>query len=297
MDRAVAWYHERLLNVARRAPGARVPARARHRGRARSPVPARLGARRVGRPYARAQAQREGPRGDGARLRQQARPSPGRAARPGDLSDLRSGWQGHRRRRTDPSRRSAERPRRARRTQVQEQSRDARSTPSAARSTRLNFAKDDVIKSGEIIVCEGYTDVIAFFAAGLPRAVATCGTALGEEHFRLMRNFAKRIVLAYDADAAGQSAAASVYQWERQHEVDVAVARLPKGTRPGRAGPARPRGPAPGRRRRRAVPALPARPRPRGRQTLNGRGPGSGGESSRWTCSPSTRASSCGTST
>jgi len=96
----------------------------------------------------------------------------------------------------------------------------------------LNFAKDDIIKSGEIIVCEGYTDVIAFFAAGLPRAVATCGTALGEEHFRIMRNFAKRIVLAYDADAAGQSAAASVYQWERQHEVDVAVARLPFGMDP-----------------------------------------------------------------
>jgi len=96
----------------------------------------------------------------------------------------------------------------------------------------LNWAKDDVIRSGEIVVCEGYTDVIAFFAADLPRAVATCGTALGEEHFRLMRNFAKRIVLAYDADAAGQSAAASVYQWERQHEVDVAVAKLPPGTDP-----------------------------------------------------------------
>ena len=39
----------------------------------------------------------------------------------------------------------------------------------------------------------------------------------------MMRNFAKRIVLAYDADAAGQSAAASVYQWERTHEVEVAV--------------------------------------------------------------------------
>jgi len=96
----------------------------------------------------------------------------------------------------------------------------------------LNWAKDDIIKSGEIIVCEGYTDVIAFFSAGMPRAVATCGTALGEEHFRTMRNFAKRIVLAYDADQAGQSAAASVYQWERQHEVDVAVARLPKGSDP-----------------------------------------------------------------
>jgi DNA primase len=96
----------------------------------------------------------------------------------------------------------------------------------------LNWAKDDIIKSGEIIVCEGYTDVIACFQAGLPRAVATCGTALGEDHFRTMRNFAKRIVLAYDADSAGQSAAASVYQWERQHEVDVFVARLPKGSDP-----------------------------------------------------------------
>jgi DNA primase len=66
----------------------------------------------------------------------------------------------------------------------------------------------------------------------MPRAVATCGTALGEEHFKTMRNFAKRIVLAYDADKAGQSAAASVYQWERQNEVDVFVARLPKGSDP-----------------------------------------------------------------
>lgn len=97
----------------------------------------------------------------------------------------------------------------------------------------LNFAKDDIIRSGEIIVCEGYTDVIGMFNAGLPRAVATCGTALSEEHFRTMRNFAKRIVLAYDADSAGQSAAASVYQWEKKHEVDVAVVRLPRGTDPG----------------------------------------------------------------
>ena len=97
----------------------------------------------------------------------------------------------------------------------------------------LNWAKDDIIKSGEIIVCEGYTDVIAFFGAGMPRAVATCGTALGEEHFLTMRNFAKRIVLAYDADQAGQSAAASVYQWEQKHEVDVAVAQFP-----GRSDPA-----------------------------------------------------------
>ena len=96
----------------------------------------------------------------------------------------------------------------------------------------LNWAKKDVVSSGEVVVCEGYTDVIGFFLAGLPRAVATCGTALGEEHFRLLRNFAKRVVLAYDADAAGQAGASRVYEWERHHEVDVAVAALPPGSDP-----------------------------------------------------------------
>ncbi|HLX87219.1 MAG TPA: toprim domain-containing protein, partial [Acidimicrobiales bacterium] len=96
----------------------------------------------------------------------------------------------------------------------------------------LNWAKKDVIDSGEVIVCEGYTDVIAFFQVGLKRAVATCGTALGEEHFRLLRNFAKRVVLAYDADAAGQAGAGRVYEWERAHDVDVAVAALPAGSDP-----------------------------------------------------------------
>ncbi len=96
----------------------------------------------------------------------------------------------------------------------------------------LNWAKRDVIENGEVIVCEGYTDVIAFFVAGMPRAVATCGTALGEEHFRLLRNFARRVVLAYDADAAGQEGAGRVYEWERHHEVDVAVAALPAGADP-----------------------------------------------------------------
>jgi len=96
----------------------------------------------------------------------------------------------------------------------------------------LNWAKHDVIENGEVIVCEGYTDVIAFFVAGMPRAVATCGTALGEEHFRLLRNFARRVVLAYDADAAGQEGAGRVYEWERHHEVDVAVAALPAGADP-----------------------------------------------------------------
>lgn len=97
----------------------------------------------------------------------------------------------------------------------------------------LNWAKQGIIAQGEVVVCEGYTDVIGCFQAGVPWAVATCGTALGEEHFTLLRNFAKRIVLAYDADAAGQSATSRVYEWERKHEVDVVVADLPGGSDPG----------------------------------------------------------------
>jgi DNA primase len=97
----------------------------------------------------------------------------------------------------------------------------------------LNWAKDDVVKQGEVVVCEGYTDVIGFFAADIPRAVATCGTALAEEHFRTLKNFARRIVLAYDADAAGQAAAERFYEWERRYEIDVAVAALPAGKDPG----------------------------------------------------------------
>jgi DNA primase len=97
----------------------------------------------------------------------------------------------------------------------------------------LNWAKKGIIAQGEVVVCEGYTDVIGCFQAGAPWAVATCGTALAEEHFTLLRNFAKRIVLAYDADAAGQSATSRVYEWERKHEVDVVVADLPGGSDPG----------------------------------------------------------------
>ncbi len=97
----------------------------------------------------------------------------------------------------------------------------------------LNWAKGPIVAAGEVVVCEGYTDVIGLAAVGRPRAVATCGTALTEDHFRTLKNFARRVVLAYDADAAGQNAAARFYEWERRFEVDIAVAALPEGTDPG----------------------------------------------------------------
>ena len=97
----------------------------------------------------------------------------------------------------------------------------------------LNWAKSDIVQANQVIVCEGYTDVIGFHQAGVPRAVATCGTALTEEHVRLLKRYASRVVLAFDADAAGQGAAERFYEWEEKHQVEVLVARLPEGRDPG----------------------------------------------------------------
>jgi DNA primase len=96
----------------------------------------------------------------------------------------------------------------------------------------LNWAKGAVVERGEVVICEGYTDVIALHRAGVEQAVATCGTALGEEHVQTLKNFARRLVLAYDADAAGEAAAERVYEWERRFDIDVAVVALPPGKDP-----------------------------------------------------------------
>ncbi len=97
----------------------------------------------------------------------------------------------------------------------------------------LNWAKGDIVNANQVIVCEGYTDVIGFHQAGLPRAVATCGTAFTEEHVRLLKRYASRVVLAFDADAAGQGAAERFYEWEEKYQVEVSVATFPGGKDPG----------------------------------------------------------------
>jgi DNA primase len=97
----------------------------------------------------------------------------------------------------------------------------------------LNWAKAAVVETGEVVVCEGYTDVIGLARAGVRTGVATCGTALSDDHIRMLKNFARRLVLAYDADAAGQAAAEKFYEWERRYELDLAVADLPAGMDPG----------------------------------------------------------------
>lgn len=94
-------------------------------------------------------------------------------------------------------------------------------------------AKAAAVNAGEIVVCEGYTDVIGCHRVGITHAVATCGTALTSDHVRLLRRFAPRLVLAFDADAAGRDAAARAHSWEQELDLEVAVARLPEGVDPG----------------------------------------------------------------
>ena len=105
----------------------------------------------------------------------------------------------------------------------------------------LHEHRKEIVKAGRAVVCEGYTDVIGCAEAGIELAVATCGTALTEEHVRLLKRFsADRLVLAFDTDAAGAAAAGRVYAWERQFELEVLVADLPPGQDPGDLGRSQP---------------------------------------------------------
>lgn len=67
-------------------------------------------------------------------------------------------------------------------------------------------ARDEMRRRGEVIVVEGYFDLLALHRAGFPHAVATCGTALTEEHVALLRRTAERVLLLFDQDAAGERA-------------------------------------------------------------------------------------------
>lgn len=97
----------------------------------------------------------------------------------------------------------------------------------------LHLAKQAARTTERIVVCEGHTDVIGCDLAGISETVATCGTALTAQHAELLSRSAKRIVLAFDADAAGQAATERVHQWERTYGLDMFVAKLPTGADPG----------------------------------------------------------------
>ncbi|MBR3226185.1 MAG: DNA primase [Atopobiaceae bacterium] len=93
-------------------------------------------------------------------------------------------------------------------------------------------AKEHIAASGEAIVCEGYTDVIALHEAGFPRAVAALGTSFSMDHVRTLSRFAKRIVCMFDGDAAGQRAAERAVQFIDKSEADLRCVVLPNNQDP-----------------------------------------------------------------
>lgn len=96
----------------------------------------------------------------------------------------------------------------------------------------LDRGKSEMSQSGTAVVCEGYTDVIALHKVGIKTAVATCGTALGEEHFALIKRFCDRVILAFDADAAGALASERGFGIHSKLGLEVLVAPLPEGKDP-----------------------------------------------------------------
>jgi DNA primase len=96
----------------------------------------------------------------------------------------------------------------------------------------LNWAKSNIVRDATAVVVEGYTDVIGLHRAGIGGAVATCGTALGEEHFDLLRRFTERVVLMFDSDEAGQSASLRGFERSVPGDLDLRVALLPEGRDP-----------------------------------------------------------------
>jgi DNA primase len=101
-------------------------------------------------------------------------------------------------------------------------------------------ARADIVRAETVLICEGYTDVMALHQAGFGNAVATCGTAVGVEHLRSVSRYADRVVFAFDGDAAGVKAAERA--WEAAVELaagsgegkalELRVLTLPDGQDP-----------------------------------------------------------------
>ena len=96
----------------------------------------------------------------------------------------------------------------------------------------LDLARRPAGSAGELIVVEGYFDVIALHQAGLAHTVATSGTALTADQARLIRRVVPAVALTYDGDAAGQDAMMRSLGVLLAEGLDVAVVELPPGTDP-----------------------------------------------------------------
>lgn len=94
----------------------------------------------------------------------------------------------------------------------------------------LNFAKKHCEE--QMILCEGYMDVIALHAAGFENAVATLGTAITAEQARIFAKYTKKVVICYDADNAGQTAANKAMRLLGEVGVEVRVLKVPNAKDP-----------------------------------------------------------------
>lgn len=93
-------------------------------------------------------------------------------------------------------------------------------------------AKDAIRRSGVALMVEGYLDVISLHQAGVQTAIATCGTAMANEHAELIGRYCSRVVLIFDSDKAGQSATERGIDVLLRKGLDVSVLRLPDGEDP-----------------------------------------------------------------
>lgn len=96
----------------------------------------------------------------------------------------------------------------------------------------LDVSKDDVRKSDQAIVVEGYLDMIIPFEAGIRNIVASLGTALTEDQVRLIKRYTNRVVMLYDPDLAGQAATLRALDLLVKEDMDVRIAELPEGQDP-----------------------------------------------------------------
>ena len=90
----------------------------------------------------------------------------------------------------------------------------------------LNFARNFADTDKQMILCEGYMDVIALHAAGFENAVATLGTAITPDQARIFAKYTEKVIITYDSDAAGQTAADKAMRLLSEAGVEVRVLRL-----------------------------------------------------------------------
>jgi DNA primase len=102
----------------------------------------------------------------------------------------------------------------------------------------IDLAKRSIAKDRQLVVVEGYTDVMACHLAGITTAVATCGTAFGTEHIKIARRLLSddgtggEVVFTFDGDAAGQKAALRAFEEDQRFTAQTYVAVEPSGADP-----------------------------------------------------------------